>query len=106
MIARPLFLVGFMGSGKSTTARVLSSQLGFRSVDTDEIVEAREGRSIDQIFRESGEGFFRKAEWEVLSSLNGHPRLLVATGGGLYLGTEQRPPISRRPDLGRGGRPS
>jgi shikimate kinase len=87
---RPVFLVGFMGSGKSATGRELARIVGFEFVDTDELVVASEGRPIEEIFRESGEGAFREAEWRALRSVAGRRGLVVATGGGAFLGTVQR----------------
>jgi len=85
-----IFLVGFMASGKTTVGRVLAETLGWEFADTDELIERTEGRSIEAIFRESGEGRFREAEWEALRSLTGRRRVVVATGGGLFLGVSQR----------------
>ena len=59
-------------------------------MDTDQLVERAEGRLVEEIFRISGEGRFREAEWEALRSLHGRSRLVVATGGGLFLGVAQR----------------
>jgi shikimate kinase len=93
---RPIFLVGFMGSGKSTVARRLAARLGWESVDTDELVERGAGRTIESIFAEAGEGRFRRLEQEALETLDGRPRAVVATGGGLFLGTAQRSWMKRR----------
>ena len=86
----PIFLVGFMGSGKSTVGRALAKRLSWEFEDTDACVERAQGRSVDEIFRQSGEGRFREAEWEALCSLAGRKRVVVATGGGLFLGVAQR----------------
>src|SRR4029077_7764818 len=82
----PVYLVGFMGAGKSTVGRVLTARLGWEFADVDALVESAEGREIEAIFRDSGEGRFREAEWDALRSLGGRRRLVVATGGGLFLG--------------------
>lgn len=87
---RPVFIVGFMGSGKSTVARVAGQLCGWPSRDTDEMVERSAGRPIERIFGESGEGRFRSLEWAVLRSLAGGGRAIVATGGGLFAGLLQR----------------
>jgi shikimate kinase len=87
---RPIFLVGFMASGKSTVGKALAKALGWRLLDTDDLVEEREQRSIEKIFSESGERFFRRAEAEVLRSLDDLRRAVVATGGGLFLGYDSR----------------
>ena len=61
---RPIFLVGFMASGKSAVGRALARALGWRLLDTDDLVEQREHRSVERIFNESGQAFFRRAESE------------------------------------------
>lgn len=85
---RVVFLVGFMGAGKSSVGRALSRQLGWPFEDLDERIQAREGRSIEQIFRESGEVEFRRLEHaalrELLSDLGSGPRV-VALGGGTFV---------------------
>ncbi len=85
-----MFLVGFMGVGKSAVGRALADRLGWDFVDIDEAVEAAESMTIEEIFRAYGEGRFREAEWEALRALDGRRRVVVATGGGLFLGVVQR----------------
>lgn len=87
---RAVFLVGFMGSGKSAVGEILAAQLGWEFADTDARVEQALGRPVETIFREAGEGRFREAEWRVLQELGGDVPRVVATGGGLYLGVVQR----------------
>lgn len=79
---RNLVLVGFMGSGKSSVGRILSSLTGFALVDTDSIVAQEAGKSIADIFRDEGEAHFRKLETQALRALVGRIGLIVATGGG------------------------
>lgn len=79
-----------MGSGKSSVGSILAARLAWDFADTDRMVVEREGRSIERIFEESGEGYFRKIEWEVLCLLAGASHRVVATGGGLFLGAAQR----------------
>lgn len=75
-------LVGFMGAGKSRVARELSRLLGWDSLDVDQEVERRAGRSIPTIFREEGESAFRLLEAQVTEELLRLDRVIVATGGG------------------------
>lgn len=79
-----LFLIGYMGCGKSTIARQLARRTGMKYIDTDSEVEQREGASIVDIFRYNDEEYFRRAERAVLESIvdNGED-VIVATGGGL-----------------------
>ena len=86
----PVFLVGFMGVGKSTAGRALAARWGWDFEDTDVLVTRADGRAVEEIFRASGEGRFREAEWDALRSLGGRARVVVATGGGLFLGVAQR----------------
>jgi shikimate kinase len=89
-VFRNLVLVGFMGSGKSSVGRILSSLTGFVFVDTDNRVAREAGRSIPEIFRTEGEEHFRQLETGVLRGLVGRIGLIVATGGGVILGEENR----------------
>src|SRR3989442_2997295 len=66
---RAVFLVGFMGAGKNSVGRALSRRLGWPFEDLDERIQAREGRTIEQIFRQSGEAEFRGAENAPLPAL-------------------------------------
>ena len=88
MSVRAVVLVGFMGAGKSSVGRELSQQLGWAFEDLDDRIEAREGRSVEQIFSESGEATFREAEHlalqELISELKSEPRVL-ALGGGAFV---------------------
>ena len=92
----PIVLVGFMGAGKTAVGRVVAGELARRFEDTDALVEAAAGCSIETIFRERGEGRFREIEWDVLREVAERPGTIVATGGGLFLGTVQRDLIRRR----------
>jgi shikimate kinase len=88
--AGPIFLVGFMGAGKSSAGALLAARLGWELIDTDALVERAEGRSIERIFRESGEGRFREREWDALRAQDGARLKVVATGGGLFLAVRHR----------------
>lgn len=80
---RCIFLVGMMGSGKTTVGKVLSDALGYSFVDSDRIVEqSLGGTSVRQIFKQCGETFFRDIESEALRKLSLMPKQVVATGGG------------------------
>lgn len=88
---RLVFLVGFMGAGKSTVGKALALHLGWEFEDLDERIVAREQRSVEVIFRESGETEFRRAEHAALRALlsESHAsRRVVALGGGAFVQAE------------------
>lgn len=78
-----IVLIGMMGCGKSTIGARLAERLGRRLVDTDALIEQREGRSIPQIFAADGEGYFRDQELGVSEELARQQDLIIACGGGL-----------------------
>ena len=84
-----LFLVGFMGAGKTSVGRVLAQQLNWAFEDLDERIERREHRSVPEIFRDSGESEFRRAEHaaleEVVGELQAGAAKVVALGGGAFV---------------------
>lgn len=90
-----LFLVGFMGAGKSTVGRILARLLGWDFVDLDDLIVQAEGRGIPAIFSQEGETYFRRVERGILASLRGRTRLVVACGGGTYANDESRALIDR-----------
>jgi len=77
-------LVGFMGAGKSSVGRLLARRMGRCFVETDDMITAREGRSIPEIFAERGEAHFRALEEETVRLLALKSGDVIATGGGLY----------------------
>jgi shikimate kinase len=78
-----VILVGFMGAGKSVCGRLLARRLGRCFVETDDMIVATDGRSIPEIFRESGEARFRQLEADTLESLKLKSGDVIATGGGM-----------------------
>jgi len=86
-----VFLVGMMGSGKSTIGKLLSNILGYRFIDMDEEIEKSEGRRIRDIFKRRGEKYFRKLEKKLLKEISRRrENLIVATGGGVIKDQENR----------------
>ena len=80
---RSLYLVGMMGSGKTSTGRPLAEQLGYGFVDADAVIEQAAGCSIPEIFERDGEAGFRSLESQVLNAISQRHSLVVATGGGV-----------------------
>jgi shikimate kinase len=81
----PIFLIGYRGTGKSTVARHLAERLGYDSIDADEEIERRAGRSIAAIFAEDGEVAFRDLESRLVHELARLRRTVIALGGGAML---------------------
>jgi 3-dehydroquinate synthase len=87
---RRIFLTGFSGSGKSAVAELVAAALGWRALDTDDIIEERSGRSIPDIFARDGEARFRELEAEALREAAGQADVVVATGGGIVQSAANR----------------
>lgn len=79
---RPVFLIGYMGCGKTTVGRELARELGVAFIDLDEFIEARCGLKIVEIFDEMGENRFRELETEALRDVAAMSDVVIATGGG------------------------
>ena len=77
-----------MGAGKSVAARELGKRLNRKVVSTDELVERKEGRSIAQIFQESGEAYFRRCEKDVVWEIAQKKDLIIDCGGGIFLDSD------------------
>jgi shikimate kinase len=88
--ADKLYLVGFMGAGKTTVARALGRRIGWRVEDIDERIESRERRSVAAIFSQQGEAYFRQLERQVLGELLPDRHLVVASGGGTFVESDNR----------------
>ena len=82
-----IYLIGMMGTGKTTVGKLLAKELNYRFFDTDELIEAVAGKTIPEIFAEEGEENFRDLESKVLNEVSAYIRSAIATGGGII----QRP---------------
>ncbi len=80
-----LYLVGFMGTGKTTVGRAVAQRIGFECIDTDHEIEREQDRSIAQIFAKDGEAAFRKMERSFIEIDPRQTRTVVACGGGLVI---------------------
>jgi shikimate kinase len=89
-MARGIYLIGFSGTGKSTIAHAVGSQLGYPAFDLDEIIVERSGMTIPAIFAREGETGFRLRETEALRTLSGAGPFVIATGGGTPVRSENR----------------
>ena len=91
-----IFIVGPMGSGKSTVGKIISDELFLSFLDTDEEIETRTGASIDWIFDLEGEEGFRKRESSILQDMAKRNSIVLSTGGGIILSEENRELLSSR----------
>jgi shikimate kinase len=85
-----IILTGFMGTGKSSVGRSLASVLGYKYIDIDSEIVAQEKRTINEIFSENGEDYFRSVEKAVLQRVLNDTMLVVSTGGGVVIEEENR----------------
>lgn len=77
-----IFLIGFMGAGKSTVARTLNERFGMQLIEMDEQIEAQEGMTIPELFAAKGEAYFRRLETELLEGMQQRENTVVSCGGG------------------------
>ena len=94
MATDKIYLVGFMAAGKTTVARAVAARLGWRADDIDELIEARERRTVADIFARSGEPYFRAVEREILRLVLPLRHSVVATGGGTFMDPDNRAAIN------------
>ncbi|HEY9772088.1 MAG TPA: shikimate kinase [Coleofasciculaceae cyanobacterium] len=78
-----IYLIGMMGSGKTTVSKHLAQSLDYRFIDTDRTIEAIAKKPISAIFEQEGEAYFRDLETKVLAELSVYTRSVISTGGGI-----------------------
>jgi shikimate kinase len=83
-----VILIGFMGTGKTEVGKILANELGFGYLDTDSLIEAQQGRTINNIFDNLGEAAFRDMETALLGKLGNEKHKVISTGGGIILRSE------------------
>ena len=93
---KSIVMVGLMGCGKSAVGRRLAARLGLPFVDADEEIEKAAGQSIEDMFAEHGEPYFREGERKVLARLMRSGPQVLATGGGAFMNAETRAAIAER----------
>ena len=77
-----IFLIGFMGSGKTHWGKLWAAKSGMQFFDLDEVIEQEEKKSVAEIFNQNGEGYFRKKEMEILQTFATKNNCVIASGGG------------------------
>lgn len=80
-----IYLVGFMGAGKTTVGEVLAGKIGYKCIDPDKVLEENAGTTISAIFSEYGEDYFRDLETKTLGTISKGERQVIATGGGAVI---------------------
>jgi shikimate kinase len=80
--SQTIYIIGFMGSGKSTTGKKLASILDWTFIDLDRKIEEVTGKTIPELFATSGEIYFRNQETEILRELGAQAKTVISTGGG------------------------
>ena len=78
-----IVLTGFMGTGKTSVGKELSKQLNYQFIDTDVLIEEREGTPISLIFKNKGEDYFRSLEQSTVEEVSKLNNVVIATGGGV-----------------------
>ncbi len=85
-----IYLIGFMGAGKSTVGRHLAEKMGRKFIDVDDLIERREGRPISMIFQANGELYFRSVERLCIKEVAKTKSAVIALGGGAFIDPENR----------------
>ena len=92
---RPVALIGFRGSGKSTVGRELAGLLRGHFIDTDDVIATQAGKSITAIFRDEGEDGFRQRERKVIQQIVGSPPAIIGVGGGAVMDRQNVEPLKK-----------
>jgi len=90
MIMRNIILTGFMGTGKSTLGKHLAARMGYRFRDLDEMIVVHENMSVNEIFKQKGEPYFRALETSLICGISEDQGIVLSTGGGAVISPENR----------------
>ena len=96
ILSKSIVLIGSMGSGKSAIGKILSKKMGVPLSDTDKIIEKEVGKTIYEIFNDSGEKYFRQVEEKVVGRLLDKTAHIISTGGGSILSSKTRKAIKSK----------
>ena len=96
ILSKSIVLTGLMGSGKSAIGKVLSEKMGVPLSDTDKIIEKEVGKTINEIFNDSGENYFRQVEEKVVGRVLDKTAHIISTGGGSILSPKTRNAIKSK----------
>ena len=96
ILSKSIVLIGLMGSGKSAIGKALSEKMGVPLSDTDKIIEKEVGKTIYEIFNDSGEKYFRQVEEKVVGRLLDKAAHIISTGGGSILSSKTRKAIKSK----------
>ena len=96
ILSKSIVLVGLMGSGKSAIGKILSERIGVPLSDTDKIIEEEVGKTVYEIFNDSGEKYFRQLEEEVVGRVLDKAAHIISTGGGSILSSKTRKAIKSK----------
>lgn len=93
-----IYIVGFMGAGKTTVGKILGEKLGLEVIDTDEVIEAKQQKTVSEIFKENGEEYFRQLEHFVLKDII-KGDIIITTGGGIVTKEENRKLLKKKKNV-------
>ena len=96
ILSKSIVLIGSMGSGKSAIGKILSKKMGVPLSDTDKIIEKEVGKTINEIFNDSGEKYFRQVEEKVVGRVLDKTAHIISTGGGSILSSKTRKAIKSK----------
>jgi len=96
---RNIIITGFMGAGKSVVAKQLAQKLKMKFVDMDKVIEENQGMSIADIFTRYGEDYFRQQENKLVKELSQQENLVIATGGGTLLSSDNAEMLSQKGEI-------